>query len=277
MIPFDFEYYRPASIEQAVQAFIDLDQRDKKPMYYGGGTEIISMGRMSNISTGAVIDYKEIPECKVLEVQEEHLVIGAGVTLTQIHESNVFPLLAQAGARVADHTIQNKITLGGNLCGTIIYREAVLPLLLADSDVIIAGPQGNRVESINKIFQQRMQLNKGEFIVQVKVLKSFLACPYVHVKRTKEDKITYPLVTICAMQVDNNVRTAFSGVCDFPFRSEEMEKELNNSSRPADQRVDNAIAVTPGPIPSNLEGSFEYRKYILRSLLISIMNKMEET
>lgn len=275
MIPFDFEYYRPASIEQAVQAFVDLDQRGKKPMYYGGGTEIISMGRMSNISTGAVIDYKEIPECNALEIQEDHLLIGAGATLTRIHESNLFPLLAQAGARVADHTIQNKITLGGNLCGTIIYREAVLPLLLTDSDVVIAGPQGNRTEPINKIFQQRMQLNKGEFIVQVKVLKYLLSCPYVHVKRTKEDKITYPLVTICAMQVDNNIRTAFSGACDFPFRSGEMEYELNNSSLPAEQRVDNAITVTPALIPSNLEGSFEYRKYVLRSLLISIVNEME--
>lgn len=275
MIAFNFEYYRPTSLEEAVQTFDKLNRQNKNPMYYGGGTEIISMGRMANISTGAVIDIKEIPECKVLEIQEDHLIIGAGVTLTQIHESNIFPLLALAGARVADHTIQNKITLGGNLCGTIIYREAVLPLLLADSELIIAGPQGNRTPPINRVFQQRMQLDKGEFIVQVKVHKSFLDRPHIHVKRTKQDKITYPLLTICAMQVDHKVRTAFSGVCDFPFRSLEMENELNNISLPVDQRVDNAITITPGLIPSNLEGSFEYRKFVLRSLLISILNELE--
>ncbi|HWP96642.1 MAG TPA: FAD binding domain-containing protein [Syntrophomonadaceae bacterium] len=275
MIPFDFEYYLPGSVEHAIQQFQNLDQQGKNPMYYGGGTEIISMARMANISTGAVIDIKDIPQCKVLEFQEDHLVIGAGVTLTQIHESNLYPLLAQAGARVADHTIQNKITLGGNLCGTIIYREAVLPLLLADSEVVLAGPVGCKTLPINQIFKERMQLNKGEFIVQVRTLQSFLSCPYVHVKRTKEDKIHYPLLTICAIQVGNQVRTAFSGVCDFPFRSQEMESELNNSSLTVEQRVDNAITITPGLIPSNLEGSAGYRKFILRNLLISILYTLE--
>lgn len=276
MIPFDFEYYRPDTLENAVQIFENLDNQGKKPMYYGGGTEIISMGRMDNIVTGAVIDIKDIPECKVLEIQGEYLIIGAGVTLTQIHESNLFPLLSQAGARVADHTIQNKITLGGNLCGKIIYREAVLPLLLADSEVVINGQQGNKTFPINQLFKERMQLNNGEFIVQIRILKSYLSCPYVHVKRTKEDKIHYPLLTICAMQTEGQVRTAFSGLCSFPFRSGEMEKELNNSSKPVEQRADNAIAKIPVPIPNNLEGSAEYRKFILRSLLISILNELGE-
>ncbi|MEN6462911.1 MAG: FAD binding domain-containing protein [Syntrophomonas sp.] len=275
MIPFDFEYYRPGTVESAVQNYHILEHHGKNPMYYGGGTEIISMARMTNISTGAVIDIKEIPECNVLEIQEEHLVIGAGVTLTQIHESNLFPLLAQAGARVADHTIQNKITLGGNICGTIIYREAVLPLLLADSEIVIAGTEGNKTLPINQIFKERIQLNPGELIIQVRILKSYLSCPYVHVKRTKEDKIHYPLLTICALRADNQVRTAFSGLCDFPFRSTEMEDELNKSSMPVEQRVDNAINIIPVPIPSNLEGSAEYRKFILRNLLISIVNELE--
>ena len=43
MIPFDFEYYRPDSISQAVDLFMSLTRQAKKPMYYGGGTEIISM------------------------------------------------------------------------------------------------------------------------------------------------------------------------------------------------------------------------------------------
>lgn len=276
MIPINFEYYKPTTVEEATQTFIDLDRHGKMPIYYGGGTEIISMGRMSNISTGAVIDIKDIPQCKVLENRSEHLVIGAGVTLTQIHEANLFPLLSQAGARVADHTIQNKITLGGNLCGTIIYRESVLPLLLADSDVVVAGPQGVKDVPINRLFKQRMQLKKGEFVVQVKIPRSFLSLPYIHVKRTKEEKITYPLVTICAMRVGRKVRTAFSGVCDFPFRSKKMETELNKVLLPVKKRVENALAVTPAPIPTNLEGSAEYRKFILQSLLVSILNELKE-
>lgn len=275
MIPFDFEYYRPESIDIAIDTFKQLDAAGKQPMYYGGGTEIISMGRMNNLKTGAVIDLKDIADCKVMEFRLDQLVIGSSVTLTQIHEANLFPLLAQAGARIADHTIQNKITLGGNLCGTIIYKEAVLPLLLADSLASIAGPGGERTIPIDSIFKERMQLDKGEFVVQIKTEKQYLSYPYVHVKQTKQDKINYPLVTICAMSVGGGIRFAFSGVCDFPFRSTAMESELNNHALTLEERIDKATQLTPGPIPTNLEGSAEYRKFIMKGLLNSIINRLE--
>ena len=65
--------------------------------------------------------------------------MALAVTLTNIAEKNYFPLLSLAVKRIADHTIQDKITLGGNLLGTIIYKEAILPLLLSNSRVVIQG------------------------------------------------------------------------------------------------------------------------------------------
>lgn len=274
MIPFDFDYYRPTAIKEALTLFQQLDQAGKKPMYYGGGTEIISMGRMNNIFTGAVIDLKDIPICHLMEIRGEWLLIGAAVTLTQIHEANLYPLLSLTGARVADHTIQNKITLGGNLCGSIIYREAVLPLLLADSEVVIASPAGKTTLPINQIFNQRMQINNGEFIIQIRIPQKILSCPHIHVKRTKQDKINYPLATICALRADNQVMVAFSGVCDFPFRSLEMEAALNDTSLPVENRVENALNKVPVSIPTNLEGYGPYRKYLLKNLLISIITEL---
>jgi CO/xanthine dehydrogenase FAD-binding subunit len=76
MIPFEFEYYKPDTVEEAVQKFKELDSQGKEPLYYSGGSEIISMARVSSIHPGAVIDLKGIPDCKVLEFQGEFLVIG---------------------------------------------------------------------------------------------------------------------------------------------------------------------------------------------------------
>lgn len=275
MIPFDFEYYRPTAVNEALTLFQQLDQSGKKPVYYGGGTEIISMGRMNNVTVGAVIDLKDIPTCRLMEMKSDRLAIGAAVTLTQIHEANLYPLLSLAGARVADHTIQNKITLGGNLCGSIIYREAILPLLLADSEVVIASPTGEKMLPINQVFNQRMQLTNGEFIIQVRVPTNILSCPHIHVKRTRQDKINYPLATICALRTDNQVRAAFSGVCDFPFRSLEMEAALNDTSLTVLDRVENALNKVPVSIPSNIEGYGPYRKYVVKNLLMSIINELE--
>ena len=54
MIAFDFEYYKPDTVEDAVKLYNKLNSNGKKPIYYGrGGTEFISMARMNNRYTGS--------------------------------------------------------------------------------------------------------------------------------------------------------------------------------------------------------------------------------
>jgi len=142
VIAHDFEYYKPEFLEEALEIYRVLESEGKKPVYYGGGTEIITMARVNNFFTKAVIDIKGIPECRKMEFEGDQLVIGAGVTLTDIGESGLFPMLGAAGGRIADHSVQGKITLGGNIAGTIIYHEAILPLLHALRNQLgLTGPK----------------------------------------------------------------------------------------------------------------------------------------
>lgn len=275
MIPFDFEYYRPSSATEAVQVFMQLDSAGKNPRYYGGGTELISMARANSLSFGAVVDIKAIPECNVLQIVDGQLMMGAALTLSRLHEANIFPLLAQAGARVADHTMQNKITLGGNLCGTIIYKETLLPLLLTDSKVVIACPSGMKTRPVDEIFNQSWQLAPAEFIISLQTAEKYLNLPYVHVKKTRQDKINYPLVTICALQYNEEIRVAFSGVSKFPFRCRNMEAALNERSQSLESRIAKAVEVMPIEVLNDLEGSAAFRRFILSNLLTSVIGSLE--
>ncbi|WP_434303379.1 FAD binding domain-containing protein [Clostridium botulinum] len=275
MIPFDFEYYKPETVEEAIQLYNELNYRGKKPLYYGGGTEIISMARAYNVYTEAVIDVKGISECNVQEFRNNKLIIGSAVTLTQIAEANLFPLLGLTVQRIADHTIQDKITLGGNIAGTIIYREAVLPLLISNSEVLIAGSSGQKQVLLKDIFDKRIQLNYGEFIVNVAVDSRFLSLPSLHVKRTKNDKIDYPLITLAALKDNNRINISFSGVCDYPFRSSLIEDYLNDTSLANDIRINNAINSIPDVILNDLAGSAGFRKFMLQKMLVEVLEKLE--
>ncbi|MBN3345501.1 xanthine dehydrogenase [Clostridium botulinum] len=275
MIPFDFEYYKPETIEEAVQLYAQLNARGKKPLYYGGGTEIISMARAHNVYTEAVIDVKGISECNVQEFRNNKLIIGSAVTLTQIAEANLFPLLGLTVQRIADHTIQDKITLGGNIAGTIIYREAVLPLLISNSEVLIAGSSGQKQVLLKDIFDKRIQLNNGEFIVNVAVDSRFLSLQSLHVKRTKNDKIDYPLITLAALKDNNRINISFSGVCDYPFRSYLIEDYLNDTSLANNIRINNAINNIPDVILNDLAGSTDFRKFMLQKMLTEVLEKLE--
>lgn len=275
MIPFDFKYFKPETIEEAIQIYVELNSKGKKPLYYGGGTEIISMARAHNIYTEGVIDIKGIPECNVQEIRDNKLIIGSAVTLTQIAEANLFPLLGLSVQRIADHTIQDKITLGGNICGTIIYKEAVLPLLIANSEVVVAGLSGRKQVLLKDVFDKRIKLNDGEFIVNVVVDEKYLSLSYMHAKRTKSDKIDYPLIALAALKDNNRICVAFSGVCDYPFRSSLIEDYLNDTSLHNNERVKKIICNMPVLILSDLAGSSDFRKFMLQKMLIEVLEKLE--
>lgn len=275
MISFDFEYYKPSSIQEAVGLFWKLEDEGKQPIYYSGGTEILTLGRLNLVYTNAVIDLKGIPETMVLQSHEGYLALGASLSLTEIEEAGVFPLLSKTASEVADHTARNKITLGGNICGQIFYREAVLPFLLTDSLVMIADSEGMKLYPLTLVFNEQLQLAKGAFLVFLLTEKQYLDMPYVSVKKRQQWDTGYPLVTIAALKKENQIRVAFSGVCPFPFRSKEIEEHLNNEQVPLEERVRSAIDHIPEPILDDVEGSAAYRKFVIKNVLFDMMAELE--
>jgi CO/xanthine dehydrogenase FAD-binding subunit len=275
VISFDFEYYKPTAIEEAVRIFQQADSNGKEPFYYSGGTEIISMARLNQLRTGTVIDIKRIPECNVMQFQKDQLVIGAANTITALSEANLFPLLSETVRDVADHTNRNKITIGGNLCGKFFYREALLPFLLTDSQVVLAGTRGIRNVSIHRILNGEPRLEKGELLVQILTDRRYLDLPFVTKKKTKLEKIDYPIVRVSALRTREGIRAAFSGVSAVPFRSGKVEEALNNSSRPLEECVENAIRLWPAPILNDILGSSAYRTFVLRNMLLDTMVALE--
>jgi CO/xanthine dehydrogenase FAD-binding subunit len=270
--PFDFEYYKPASLKDAVGLFKRLEQQGKQPMFISGGTELITLGRINLAYAEAVIDLKEIPEMQMMQVSENKLILGSALTLTRVEEANLFPLLTNTASEVADHTARGKITLGGNICARIFYREAVLPFLLTDSQVVLAGPEGIRNVPINDIFHEELQLNPGEVLVQLVTDQRAIESPFISIKRRQQWETGYPLITIAGIAINNRIRVAISGLCPFPFRSLEVEEILNSHQISVEERIRKAVELVPQPILDDVEGSAEYRIFVLKNLMLDVMS-----
>jgi len=275
LISYDFEYYLPLSIKEALQLFEDLHKDGKEPIYFSGGTEIITLGRLNTVTTGAVINIKHLRECQLFKIQQGDLVTGAANTLTTIEEVNLFPLLSKTVSEIADRTARNKITVGGNICGQIFYREAVLPFLLTDSQMVIASSRGIKTVSIHDVFNQRLLLERGEFLVQVVTDQSYLHQPFVSIKKRRQWNTGYPLITVAALKVKGLIRVAVSGLTTFPFRSTQMEEKLNNREMSWDQRIDQAIQTLQVPPLDDTEGSSRYRFFVLKNTLHDVLQQLE--
>lgn len=275
MIPFNFAYYRPDSLKAAEKVFSELQAKGQKALYYAGGSEIITMSRSGSIQPDAVIDIKEIPECKGLSIDKAFLHIGSACTLNQISQSKAFPLLGLVCGRIADHTNQCRITLGGNICGTIHYRETTLPLLLSDSNVTLFGPEGERMLPFDRVFDGRINLAPGELLAKAHIPVWALKARHFHIKHTAQEKIDYPLISVAALVKEDFLRIAFSGVCAYPFRSQQIELVLNNKTLSPAQRADMALTLLPCEAIGNYAGSAEYRSFVLKSTLEQLLEEWE--
>lgn len=265
MISFNFKYLRPSTIKEAVDAFSKLTQEGQTVIYYGGGTEIVTFARKQVISPDAVIDIKAIEECRAFYQRGDKYIYGAALTLNEIIEGEAFPLFGNVLRTIADHTVRNRLTLGGNICGRLPYRETVLPLLLADAEFLIAGEDGIRVEKGNEIFDKRINLKKGEFLVQVSIDKKYGEAPHYNLRRVKQGEVDYPLLHI-AMLNQEGIKAAFSGVCAFPFRSDEIDSILN-ASISKDDKISAIVKALPTTIKDDQWASSGYRKMLFEKAL----------
>ncbi|MEE3286557.1 MAG: 4-hydroxybenzoyl-CoA reductase subunit beta [Pseudomonadota bacterium] len=112
----DFKYLRPSSIAEAAQMFGSY----AGSRFIAGGTDLIANIRRGLASPGALIDITDIRDIARIHLDSGQLVIGAGVTLTDLADDERvvadFPVIAAAASTVAGPTHRNVATVGGNLC-----------------------------------------------------------------------------------------------------------------------------------------------------------------
>lgn len=270
-----FEYIPASSIAQATKKYTEMKAQNRNPAYYAGGTEIITLRRLNQLHVDFAIDVKQIAACNVHQVDEEYLVIGSCITLTDVEELNYFPLLTRVCKEIADRTARNKITVGGNICGHIFYREAVLPFLLTDSVFVLASENGIRTEYIHDVFEEQLLLQDGELLVQAFIEKKYLSQEYIAIKVRQQWETGYPLITVAALKIDGQIRIAISGLCPFPFRAFEVERIINNQTMNKEQQITLALNHLPSPILDDVEGSAEYRLFVLADLIEKIIDRLE--
>lgn len=275
MISYDFEYYRPETYEKAIEVFKSKLDEGKNPVYYSGGTETVTYARTKIIKTGAVIDLKAIEETNEFSEEENKLVYGSSLNLNDIIEKTSFKLMSDVIGKIADHTVRNRLTIGGNVCGRLFYREGILPVMVSDGVLVIAGENGIRRQNIMDGFDKRIKLAPGEILLQIEIDKKYIEYPYINTRKERSGEIDYPLFHISALKVNDYVKYAFSGLCPFPFRDIEIEKILNDRSIEEKERVIQAANMLPSNIIDDIHSSREFRKHLFENELLDIVKQME--
>ena len=268
MIPFEFDFVRAESVDEAVFAWREAEGVGKSAAYFGGGTELVTLARDAKRRFDVAVDYKVVPEARRTGRESDSYVWGSALRLSDITDSAETGLVAYCSRGVADRTARNSITLGGNICGMLAYREAVLPFLLLDGRVEVASTDRRRWVYLHDLFDKRLRLDVGELAVAwaipVDTLAGLGLLPGVtprsgegngrlgrdraasygavvaagsgergawyYCRRTRDSRLDYPLVTVAMASIDGVVRLAVAGAWGYPARALRAEAVLNGES-----------------------------------------------
>jgi carbon-monoxide dehydrogenase medium subunit len=141
----DFEYEAPRSLSEAL---VLLSRSNGRARPLAGGTDLIDHVRTGRLSPDLIVDLKKIPELGRLEFSSNELRIGAAVPCYRIYEdariSREYSALAESCRIIGGIQIQNRASVGGNLCNSGPAADSIPSLIALKAVCVIAGPNGSR-------------------------------------------------------------------------------------------------------------------------------------
>lgn len=273
MITKNIEYIKPSSVEEAYNVFKEIMDEGLTPIYYSGGTEVSTFMRKDKVDADAIIDIKSIPLLGSISKNDEEYFLGSAVSLNKIIDLNIYPIISSVLKTIADRTTRNHITLGGNICGRLAFREAILPfMLIPNSSVKIYSEGVIKTIPLNDIFISRLKLGKGDLFLGITFPDLPLVDSYVNIRRTKSGEIDYPLLHLVVKKSsENKISIACSGFHAFPYLYEQIEHKGAN----LEELSNNILDSMTQKIKSDTLGSADYRLDMMKIALYDSLEKLE--
>jgi len=111
-----------------------------------GGTDVFP-GAGERPLTGRIVDISRLAELRGIARSDDSIRIGAATTWTDLVRADLpaaFDALRAAAREIGAIQIQNRGTIGGNLCNASPAADGVPPLLVLDAAVELASARGVR-------------------------------------------------------------------------------------------------------------------------------------
>ncbi len=166
-------YDAPTTLDQAV-SILKTHGENARP--FCGGTDIIIQLRAGVRRTEHLVDVKKIKELQVLSFDaKKGLRLGAAVPCIEISESDVmrrhYPGLTEAAHLIGSLQIQNRASVGGNLCNGSPAADTTPALIVLGARARIVGPNGEREVPVEAfvVSPGRTVLKPGELLVELLV------------------------------------------------------------------------------------------------------------
>lgn len=280
MIPPEFDYTAPDSLDAALRALAD-GGADAKPL--AGGHSLLPLMRLRLAAPTLLVDLRRVPGLRALERENGGWRIGALSRHADLQRRAELGVLAETTALIADQQVRNRGTIGGSLAHGDPASDLPAVLLATEGTVTLRGSAGTREIAAGDLFQDYMTtaIAPGEILTEVRVpALDGWGHAYEKFTRRAED---WAMVAVCALvsRADDgscaDVRVALTNMGSTPLRATAVEEALRG--RPLDDdtiaRAAEQAAEGTAP-PGDLNASPDYKRHLARVLTRRALRRAAE-
>ncbi|HLA80172.1 MAG TPA: xanthine dehydrogenase family protein subunit M [Thermoleophilia bacterium] len=275
MKPGKFDYFAPSSLEEALGL---LDQYGDDAKVLAGGQSLMPLIKMRLAMPAVLVDINRIPGLDYIREQNGEMAIGSLTRHRSVGTSTLLaskcPLLPSAAQNVADVQVRNRGTFGGSVTHCDPAAEFPSIVRALGGTIVCTGSRGTRELAADEFILGMLAtaIEPTEIVTEVRV-PNLLGKKWSHrsIMRRHGDFAVAGAIVVLTADADGkcrDVHIGMYGVGPTPLRARQAEGLLEGKSVGTAllREVAEAAADEADP-PSDLRGSADYRKKLIRVLV----------
>jgi carbon-monoxide dehydrogenase medium subunit len=269
--PAQFEYQRPASVQEAIKILSD----NPEAKLIAGGHSLLPAMKLRLAMPGTLVDIGRLADLKGISVNNG-ATIGALTTYVELEDSaelaNAYPVIKETANIVGDPHVRSRGTIGGSLAHSDPAADFTAVMLALGATVSVSGSGGTREISTDDLFVDLLttSLEADEILTSISI-------PALNGAGAAYEKHAHPasgyaVVGVAAViKVDggtiSEARVAVTGAPSKATRATATEQALVGQPANAETIAAAAAKATVGlEINGDVYASADYRGHLVRVL-----------
>ena len=276
MIPAQFEYVRPATLDEAVRTLSEAVNNSEDVKVLGGGQSLLPVLRLRLAAPTLLVDLSGIAEIRGVREETDAIVVGAMTTHHDVVRDELLRehvgLLPDAAATVADPQVRHRGTLGGALSHADPAGDLGAVALALGAEFVLAGPGGRRTVAAPDFFVDYFTtaLAEDELLAEIRFPR-YTGWRHHYEKFNRTAQAWSMVAVAVALKVDGGViseaRVGLTNMGSTPIRATGVEQALVGQPATEDAVRAAAAHATEGTsAPSDSDAAADYREHLARVL-----------
>ena len=270
MIPAEFDYAAPDSLEEAIRL---LHESGEDAKVLAGGHSLLPLMKLRLAAPTLLVDLRKVPGLRGVQKEDGSFRVGAMTRHADLQVNSELGVVADAASLIADQQVRNRGTIGGSLAHGDPASDLPAVVLALDGAVTIAGPGGTREVPASDLFIDYLTtaVGPGEILTEIRLpAMDGWGHGYEKFNRRAEDWAMVGVVALVKRAADGScedVRIGLTHMASTPLRATAAEQALRGQGLDAQGIARAAEQAAEGTDPpGDLNATPDYKRHLARVL-----------